>query len=253
VPTVVGPWTQTLAVQWRSELQFYEERIAMLRDLENAGVLKAFSVGEDYVAGRILEGGRHQMTVRKDGLSLDIIGDDADTKAVLEIAVKVMQRVAPSRTRLGTARFYHLVPLDMPFEDAIARSIEHLFPPITTPDISGTDYAMLMDLKAPDEVHGQVEFGVVRGAEARARLSGIGQRVGRASQAVREHDWASTRFPDVALFADSGWEQPASAEQEGPEWNGLLDFWAAATEYAGLFVEAVQGRITEDCYNRRTG
>jgi hypothetical protein len=250
---VVGPWTQTLAVQWRTGLQFYEERIPMLRDLENSGVLKAFSVGDDYVAARILDGGRHQMTVRKDGLSLDIIGQDADTEAVLDIAVKAMKRVAPSQTRLGTARFSHLAPLDIPFDDAISRSVDYLVPPIPTPGISVPDYAMLMDLKAPDGVTATVEFGVVRGAEARARLGGIGHRVDRASQAMREHDWTSTEVPEVALFADSAWQQPASGEQEGPEWEGILSFWATTTEYAGRFVEAVQGRITAGCYNRRTG
>lgn len=250
MPTVVGPWTQTLTVHWRPELQFYEERIPMLRKLENDGVLKAFSVGDDYVAARILDGGHHQMTIRKDGLSLDIIGNDADTQAVLAIAVEAIQRVAPTRTRLGTARFYHLVPLDMLFDEAVARSVERLFPPIATPNISGTDYAMLMDLKAPDEVTGQVEFGVVRGVEVRDRLVGVGQRIAPASQAVRDYDWTSTKFPDVALFADSVWEQHTSTEQDGPAWEGLLRFWADATEYAGLSVEALQRRITMDCYNK---
>ena len=70
---------------------------------------------------------------------------------------------------------------------------------------------------------------------------------------MREHDWTSTTFPDVALFVDSAWRAEASVEQDGQDCDGILTFWATATEYAGIFVEAVQERIAADCYNTRTG
>jgi hypothetical protein len=245
VRIVVGPWTQTLSVEWRTELQFYEERIPMLRELEDEGSLKAFYVGDDYVAARLLGGGNHQMTVRKDGLSLDILGKDADTQAVLDIALRAMQRVGSSRTRDTTARLSHLVQLDIPFDQAVSRSLGCLATP-SGAQVSSVDYAMLLDLVAPDDVFGQVEFGIVRGAEARARLSGIGQRLGRASRAVREHNWENVEVPEVGLFADSAWQMPGSWNA-GVEWEGLFRFWAAVTEYAGQFVEGLQQRITANC------
>ncbi len=70
------PWTQSLAVRWGPALTFYRRHVEILDD--NDKVLRAFRVGEDQIDARILTG--HELSVGRNGLSLEIFGQDARTR-----------------------------------------------------------------------------------------------------------------------------------------------------------------------------
>jgi len=239
---MAAPWTRTLTARWRPQLRFYEERIPILRAFEDDGVLRAFAVASDSVGARVLEPG-HQITVRQDGLSVDLFGQEPDLATVRKLISQTLEKIAPVGLRAPTARFSHVVPLDVPVQEAVQRSIAPIVPS-TPSNVSGVDFALLMDLATPDETSGQIEYGIIRSSEARRRLKGISQRIAPVSQAIRDRDWEAVKFPEVSLFADSMWRQDINIGLQ--EAQDVWGFWERATKYAGEFVDGLSSPMIDE-------
>jgi hypothetical protein len=238
---MVAPWTRTLTARWRPQLRFYEERIPILRAFEDEGVLRGFAVAEDSIGARVLEP-EHQITVRQDGLSVDLFGQDPDLATVRQLISLTLEKIAPAGLRAPTARFSHIVPLAVPFQEAVQRSIAPIVPS-TPSNVSGVDFALLLDLATPDET-AQIEYGIIRSSEARRRLRGISHRIVPVSQAIRDRDWETVKFPEVSLFADSMWQQDVKVGLQ--EAQDVWGFWERATRYAGEFVDGLASRMIDE-------
>jgi hypothetical protein len=234
---VAVAWTQTLSFGWRPQLRFYEERIPVLRDFEDAEVLKAFAVNPDSIGARVLDAG-HQITVRQDGLSVDLFGQTADVAEMQELLTQAVSRIEPDVFVGLSVRFAHIVSLSTTFEEAVARSIAPLLPASGDNRVSCTDHAILLDLRAPSQVTAQIEYGILRSSvEARFRLGGTGTRVAPVSPAVREQTWETAKFPEVSLFADSLWRE--EGQREHHQLQEIWGFWADAAQYAADLVESL--------------
>ncbi len=236
---VAAPWTQALSMSWRPALKFYEERVAILRAMDAKGALKAFKVRADRIDARLENG--HALTVQSDGVTLELFGRDADLDSVWEFVMIVFDSVEPMQVSDVHAQFQHLVALDMPFERAVATGHERFF---SLPSIAGTefgDWALLADLVGAGGMEGQVEFGIIRGAEAPERLTrAVGRTMSLGPGARR---WNLDDFPEVSLFADSRWSHhgtPIAAEKP----DDLRAFWDAASKQATDLVDALYGKMS---------
>jgi hypothetical protein len=234
---------------WRPELRFYERRVAILREFEDRGELRAFRVGDDFVDARLSDRG-DQLTVRQDGLTLQLLAPDADATRAWQAAAVAISAVEPSRTRRMVATFQHVVDLELAFADAVSLGYARLVAGLgdRIGDTHVADWALMADLRPGEgdsEPSGQVEFGIVRDAEVPYRLARRAGRVGREAPRTSHELWSPSDFPNVALFADSMWtiegsDAPDDVMQEA------LAFWDATRTRASTLVDDLISRLKTD-------
>ena len=232
------PWTQTLSLNWRPALRFYEERVGILRTLDDDGVLAAFRVDADRIDARFGDG--HSLKVEQSGMTLQLFGLDADLDPLWDYVMLVCNRVQPARIRGVEGEFQHIVGLDLSFEQAVARGHERLYSLPPSDAISYGDWALLMDMTCSDGRSGQVEFGIIRNNEAPRRLTRASSRMGTLDRGPQQ--WSGVEFPEVGLFSDSRWSP--SAPLESGEFDQLRAFWDAASSSAGELVDALYEKIS---------
>jgi hypothetical protein len=209
--SVTEPWTQSIELHWGPELRFYEERVALLRALEDRGSLHAFRVGESFVDARLFDD-QCMLSVQQDRMELQMLAPSVDEEKAWDTVALVLACIQPSHPHLVVASFQHLVPLPLDFDEAVSRGQERILQPYTPPgDITLGDWAVLSDIHVDGdpERFGTVEFGIVRAHEVPRRLSRFAGRVGGRRRVGPEH-WDATHFEDVSLFADSWWRREVS-------------------------------------------
>jgi hypothetical protein len=240
-------WTQSLSIRWRPELRFYEQRVAILRSLEERGELRAFRVQENFVDARLFES-RVRLSVRQDGLDLYLDRPDADVARAWEAVEIGLSIVKPDRPRFVRASFQHLAPLDMRFEDAVRRAYGGVLGRLGTESIEFGDWALLVDLSMKNGSSGQIEFGIVRGDEVPDRLARIAGRIGPRQQPVSRLPEPSD-FADVSLFTDLRVEgNLAPREEFGTE---AQSFWQTARTEADTLVAALETALVGDDRHER--
>jgi len=232
---VVALWTQSILLRWRPELRFFEERISILRALEDRGYLRAFHVGETEVGARLIDAD-HEITVRHDSLSLQIRGQGADSTVMWDAAALALSRISPAAVSSLSATMQHISPLDVDFQVAIDRGYERLFVGLPRGGMKLDDWAWLSNvfIDKPSG-NGSVEVGIVQAREIPARLE---RMIGRArGERGSGKNWGEVDLPKVALFCDSMLicDRPGDLDLE-------------ATQRFCRHAEAQVGRLMEDLH-----
>jgi hypothetical protein len=122
---VSAPWTQTISLSWRPELRYYEERIAILRQLEDRGDLRAFRVRDEAIDARLFDRD-HQLSVRQDGLTLQLLRPSADPEQAWSAVALAVAAIRPSKPTKIMVGLQHLEAIPLAFEDAVRHGREHL-------------------------------------------------------------------------------------------------------------------------------
>ena len=204
------PWTQTIQIQWRPELRFYEVRIAILRMLEDREILKAFRVGEDFVDAQLFDA-RTQFSVHQSGLSLSLSHPEANLGLAWEAITIAIAQVRPAEARRVLCAFQHIAELPSSFDEAVRAGAKGVLQSRVS-SAEASDWAVLLDVQVAGEpsLQGQVEYGIVRARELADRLA---RRVGRMreSPVLDRQLWTNVQFPQVALFADTRLEAQTDA------------------------------------------
>jgi hypothetical protein len=228
-------------MRWRPSLRFYNERIAILREFEQRGDLVAFGVEENRVGARVLTR-RNQLSVHQDGLTVALWGPDADVNAAWELIGLALDRLSPGPVGGLDVRLQHVVPLDLPFEEAAAKGFAEIIRMPSSDDVNYTDWACALDFRAPEMMKGRCEFGIIRNLEAPGRLEGSIGREGRSAWAASNQEPVlPSEFPEVALFLDSRWLQ--DSRQESEDHAEIRDFWMQARKRAGDVVDELYAKI----------
>jgi hypothetical protein len=238
---VLKPWTQRLSLSWRPELRFYEQRIAILKKLEEQGYLRAFRVEESFVDAQLFET-RDRLTVRQDGADILLLSPEAEPARALEALCLALAEVRPTTPRTISGSFQYIAPIALDFLDAVARGYGRV---LGNPlgDLSHGDWAVLTDiiLESPP-ASGIVEFGIIKAEEAPDRLARRAGRTGRAPQPQR---WDPDQFPDVAVFCDGTLSGALGDDSEKiPE--VAAKFWSAARDAHGSLVEGLRTMLMSD-------
>jgi hypothetical protein len=239
VPT---PWTQSLALSWRPALRFYEERIGILRDFDDAQVLRAFKVGENTIDAQLF-GGECRISVSQSGATLQLLSPQADLKGGSDALAAVVAALSLSEIRSLTVGLQYVEPIELPFREAVDRGHEQVFGAKLGAELRLGDWAVLQDLHLGDhdERDGGVEFGIVQASEVPQRLARI---QGRAQgEHLSPGVWSQATFPPVALFADSFWslrEHP----MDGELMSSVAGFWETVREKTGSLVVELHSTLT---------
>jgi hypothetical protein len=248
-PNVVqAPWTQNVTLGWRPELRFYQERVAILKTLEDRGLLKAFRVGSDRVDGRLVDDA-HELSINESSLTLRVrtpFGGPELWERMWEAADYAVKRIGPARYHRISVAFQHVVELPLAFEEAVRRGYDRLFGGAAGSPIPFGDWAYLTNL-ALDEppAYGYTEFGIVEAEELPDRLS---RAVGRTYGSGREggYSWRADMFKEVSLFADTSLQ--SNVDEVGTETflSRARYVWEESSRQVGTFVTKLHERLTEE-------
>jgi hypothetical protein len=243
-PVQSAPWTQTLSLRWRPAVTFYATRIDILGEFDAKKALRAFRVGDDQIDARVLGG--HELSVRHNGLTLEIFGQDADLDPVWDLLTIAVEKVEPGHFVRPTTQFQFIQPLDLEYEEAIALASASFLVPLGAEEI--VDWALVVNLPGGPGTRAanlgpSVEFGVIRAEEARPRLTrSIGRTASVSTSALPGLQWQDAEFPPVGLFADTVWPEVAELT-ELAEVRAYMD---STRERACTFVGQLFGKIYSD-------
>jgi hypothetical protein len=237
----IAPWTQTLSLHWRAALPFYAERVAILEEFDHLKALRAFRVGVDQIDARILDG--HELSVRFNGLSLQIFGQDADVDEVWRFLTIAVEKVSPGVMGGASTQFQHLVALDLPYDDAVPAARDAFLAPLAGEEVQ--DFALLVNLPGSGDAPGNhgpsVEFGVIHRNEAELRLSRVVGRIREdaTTQLPPSQRWETKDFPETGLYAVSGWSEGVGSADLA-DIRGYLE---STRGRAGEFVECLYEKM----------
>ncbi len=235
VTLVLGPWTQRIEVNWRPELRFYETRIGILRQLENQGILQAFRVRDHAIDGRLF-GGDHVLTIKQNGISLQLLRPQAEAAAGWDAVALAVEQINPTQATSITLSLQYVVGLEGDFPTLVARGQEQLLSVPLAGDVAGQDWALLLDLKLEGETesNGQVEFGITANAELPSRLARLVGKMAERTDIDPEH-WKPAEFPSVSLFVDSKWA--SSVDNVDDPLNNAWAYWDSVRQQTNSLVE----------------
>ena len=192
-------WTHRASFSWKQNLNFFERRYDVLRDLEDKGLLRRFQERQDSIAVRLQ--GPHQLLIfGSESLFIGMLKPQADM-AVMRTAVETICRVLEPEPRgYPNFRFQWLNAWDASYEDARRQSAETFLG--TGHPVHLADFALLVDAKLDDPFDDcHLELGIVDATEAPRRLA-------RGMVAPEEQNdsppglWATDDLPPVAIFCD---------------------------------------------------
>lgn len=245
-----SPWTQSLRLSWRPELSFYEKRVELLKAFEEQGVLRAFRVEESLVDAQLFDS-RDRLTVRHNGLDLQLLATNADPERAMQALEIALDAVNPANTWHISSSFQYLVDLQLSFEEAVKSAYGRLLGNLNSSGDPFGDWAVLVDLHLGSfPSTGQIEFGLIRDTEAPARLSRTAGRMGNASGRNDAELWHNTKFPAVALFADGRAEDHLKEPLDKGLVATVTDFWSASRREVGTLVERLHSILLDEDLRR---
>jgi hypothetical protein len=192
-------WTQRASFSWRQNIGFFEHRYAILRQLEDQGLLRRFQERPSSVAVRIQ--GPHQLIIfGDDGLFIGTFKPDA-VMDVMRAAVEVIcEALEPEPTGYPIFKFQWLNACEGSYDEARQTAAKAFLGDDHPAQVA--DFALLLDAKLEtpfDDCH--LEFGIVDATEAPRRLS----RGMHGLQNERDSPpglWPPGELPQVAIFCD---------------------------------------------------
>jgi hypothetical protein len=247
-----SPWTQSLRLSWRPELSFYEKRVEILKSFEEQGVLRAFRFEADSVDAQLFDS-RDRLTVKQDGLDLQLLDRDADPDRAMQALEVALGAVAPDMPRHISASFQYINPLDLTFEQSVERAYGTLLGILNEPDSQRFgDWAVLIDLAFEGFPSlGQIEFGIIKDKEAPRRLARVAGKMGNASGRSEASRWQEAEFPPVALFADGRAEGQLNEQQREEGIVAVVaKFWECSRREVGTLVERLHNILLAEDVRR---
>ncbi len=245
VTTTLKPWSELLTVRWLPELQFYEQKTALIKRLRRDLDTSFFRIDPDDVAVLVPP---HGDTVEVAFNSLRVRGFSQflQEKQARRVLSTVLDLLHPELAG-SVVTFQHVVPIGGEYSEvrqaAAARAIG-----LSLEGLRSTDFAILFDAEVREhEMSMQAEFGIVSKSELPERLARvIGRMRNVAESPGGPPPWLTGQddadWPDVALFVDSHW----TAEQRpaGPtDLEAIYRFWMSARQLAESTVENLRSGV----------
>lgn len=237
-----SPTTQTIRLRWLPVLRFYEERIPILRGLEERDLLNAFRVSDETVEAELP--GWRWLSVAQSGITLDVLTETADALESWSFIDEVVKLIGPLRFTHARISYQHVLALPFPFEEAVGLARERLYRGLGTPEVEVGDWALLADLSAsgPPASAGQAEIGVIHRREVDMRLKRSGGR-GPGMQHLSNRTWDSDDFKEASLFADSNLVLQAEGELGDAFLQDAHAFWGASCKQMTRLMEDFRSKL----------
>lgn len=230
------PWTQDVQVLWRPELSFFEKRSALLRQLEEAGLLVQFQFGVDNVSVRI--GEFEDFVVGVGGANCRVLSPTADAGRVRLALDMALGALRPRDVVLAGLRIRCFEALEGSSPEALQAATGERLMSDWMPSATAVDWAFLLDGRtgmAPGLF--TVEFGVVSEEEAMLRLGA--PHLGRVGPAELPFQPDTRDLPACSFFFDWSWVASV-ATNAGTEFAEVATAWDAILNASQKLSEEVR-------------
>ena len=219
----VGVWTQTLRISWSPSLDYYEGRIQFLKDLEEAGLVRAFKLSDlDRAEAHIGKSG-HELVLTPTSVVIDVVGEDGDWEDCDVAVSRAVEVSRPAEFRRVAFSYQLLAPLEMPKDAAISAATSAWFGHWTS-SIVVSDHALLVDATDQDgDFQIKAEFGIVGEDEIPDRIMRGAGRTGRRRRKLPAN-LKESGLPEVAMYMDFHADLSGSVELPADlgDWLGEL-------------------------------
>jgi hypothetical protein len=230
----VSPWAQSLLIDWRPWLSYWERRIKLLRELDDAFDLTDFKL-EPTEAGARWGNGSYELSITPDRLTVRGSGVDAERTVLLRAASLAVERLKPFFIGDVRVALAHVVPSDEPSSQLQEAAASELYDS-WAPPVNVKDYAVILDgTMKDDRGAAHLEIGIVSKAELPRRLSGLMGQVPAGTQQAFSW-WTNQKLPESAFYIGSVWTWDTGEENPGMEQIG--EFWDTCIKEADACVKS---------------
>ena len=198
-------WSQQIVVDWRLGLRFFNERLAILNKLSEAGILFGFQYSDEHIAAKVFDD-HHDIILTADSGVFRLLTPTPIWDRYQSVLGDVIGMLTPSNVVISELRAQFVTPLSGDYAELRRATASSL---LRDSADSGhvTDWAVLVDGESShlDAVF-SVEFGIVDGAELPDRLTRMRGRMARGQTPDTPDHWLGLSLPTVALFCDFAWQ-----------------------------------------------
>jgi hypothetical protein len=237
----VAVWTQRLHISWgRPLVSFVSETAAILKDLEEAGLLWRYALSEERVGVKVGDA-LNQLVFEPRAMAITVFKPEPDMPSLLSAGEIVWGRLAPPEARRMEAEFRFINPLEGDYDELRERAGATVIP--MPNGVRNVDFAVHADLATEyPSATVQIECGIVQQQEARTRLA-MHQEALRPEVGVPPSIFDLKSLPDVAVFGRQVWQV---AEPEIATWNDATSIWSSVSERAAAVDVALFERMKGD-------
>jgi hypothetical protein len=214
-----------IVLAWQPNVRVYEGRGTILRVMDDAGLIDAFKVGDEWLGLRlskaVVEVWPAGATVAVSGAGLDV---GSEARATLATIWKILE---PRNVMVRRVLVQTLETINEDYEIVRARIGQGLLSSLV-PGALVDDWSALIDAHS-DRGPFKVETGIVSSAEIPARLDRSVSRIqvkGARGALQQPWGWDQTNLPACAFFADYNWDVRHPLREDGPV-DELIDLWTS--------------------------
>jgi hypothetical protein len=225
-----------LRISWRRPLvSFVSETAAILKDLDEAGLLWRYAIGGERVGVKV-GNALNQLVFGPDAIAFTVFKPEPDMASLLSAGEIVWNRLSPTEARRMEPEFRFISPLDGDYNELRERAGASVIP--MPGGVRNVDFAVQADV-ATDEpkANVQIECGIVQQQEARMRLA-LNQEALRAEVGVPPSVFDLKLLPDVAVYDRQAWR---IADLELAAWDDVTSVWSRTINQA----EAIDVSLSE--------
>lgn len=234
----VSPWTQHVRISWKRPLvSFVAETAGILQDLDGAGLLRRYTLGEERVGAKIKDA-LHQLAFGPEYIEFTALQPDPDIDALTKAVGIVWKRLQPTEVRHVDPQFRFITPASADY-DGVRRGAGDYVTPLPE-GASNVDFAIVSDLASDDPsatIH--VECGIVERAEAAQRLAMRQVALKRGAE-VEPSMFPAKSLPDVAVYDHQAWR---IADVELTTQDEVLELWSRSRHRAEEIDVALSKRL----------
>jgi len=232
-----------VSISWRPPLvSFFEQKTAILRDLQDSNLLRRFDVGEERVGVKVKDS-LHHLIFTPEHIEVAALRPDVDLEALVAAVGCVWERLRPTEVRRVDPDFRFLTPANQSYDEARRHAGNRVVTWPADAGLQNVDFAVVFDLALEEpksEIH--VESGIVEQQEAARRLAM------RQSAVVEGAEIAPTLFPlkslpEVGVYGHQIWQ---IADLDLETQNDAFDLWSRAREKAEQIDVAISEHLLGD-------
>jgi hypothetical protein len=229
------PWTRRIQLTFRPLVSFYEHKPRILRELEDAGLVRQFTTADDSVVVRLRDP-EHILVFGARKIIAGGLSPETDVEMLKKAVEAVWNAMQPSPGKSVQLEFQWLIPMSQGYDEArIAAGKSVLELPA---DTKWVDFAMVIDGAATDfDGSFKGSAGIVESAEVPPRLSKVfGYVEGKPMPPAL---WKVEALPDVAVYCSQRW----TVREDIDSVDSMFALWQRVQARSATIAEMFNARL----------
>ena len=221
----MDPWTERIALAWRSSIRFFKHRYDILERLEEEGLLWGFRVEEEEISVRLGDPS-HLLTFTPTYATGGVLRPDGDPGRLRLAMELVLESIEPGQLVGSRFDFQWLIAAEGEYDEVRAAAAAAF---LAEAPGAVTDLAAWLDGELDDGKPYVLECGVVEADEVPPRLARTTGRFRAArSEDIPPSLWPVEDLPAVAFFCDMNVEPTTDIDSADSYFTLLGDCRIAA-------------------------